>query len=38
MTGNRINYINKLKGEFNAMCILERPENDDKILFVAGVN
>ncbi|KAL4455920.1 hypothetical protein ABPG73_008674 [Tetrahymena malaccensis] len=33
---NRLNYITKLNGNLNAMCILERPENDDKILFVAG--
>ncbi|EGR29518.1 PH domain protein [Ichthyophthirius multifiliis] len=36
MHANRLNFITKLNGNLNAMCILERPENDDKILFVAG--
>lgn len=32
----RINYITKFSGELSAMCLIERAENDDKILFVAG--
>ncbi len=36
MIANRVNYITKLSGDLRAMCLLEKPENDDKIIFVAG--
>ncbi|KRX11109.1 WD40-repeat-containing domain [Pseudocohnilembus persalinus] len=36
LNANRVNYITKFGGELNAMCIMERAENDDKILFAAG--
>jgi len=36
MNSTRVNFITKLAGDLRALCILERPENDDKIIFTAG--
>ncbi|EGR31153.1 hypothetical protein IMG5_116830 [Ichthyophthirius multifiliis] len=33
---NRINYISRIRGNLNDICILQKPESDEKILYVAG--
>ncbi|CAK79604.1 unnamed protein product, partial (macronuclear) [Paramecium tetraurelia] len=36
LRANRINYIIQLSGTLQALCILERPDSDDKLVFCAG--
>lgn len=36
LKANRINYITQLTGSLQALCILERPDSEDKLVFAAG--
>ena len=36
LRANRVNYISQLSGNLNALCILERPDSEDKLVFTAG--